>query len=512
VKLVNLWDKIQSLLAGDDANKNTDTPQSVPLRGYTENLQYIQTRFENAADFILREFRIGTDGRKAVVCFIEHLADRTLVSEQVIYPLTSISSISNESALKSKPNHSKELLSSAELEELTDLVQAVNAVINGHAVVIIEGYSKAISVNVNAGIGRQVTTAEIETTVLGPKAAFVELMPTNMALIRQRVRSSELKVEKFVFGTKTQTSAHLLYIAGVAPDNVVQAMRERLQNLNIDELHDVAQLSELIEVSPYSPLPQTLMTERPDKVSANLLEGRVALFVDGSAEALVLPAAFSDLFQSSDDYYMRSLPALFVRLMRIIGFIVATTLPSFYVGLVSYNYEVLPTDLTVTVAEARAGIPFPPVVEALLMLVLVDILQEGTTRLPSKIGQTVGVVGGFVLGQAVIQARLVSPLMIIVAAVSVIGSFAAPDYHLFDLIRFTRYILLFGAGVLSGVGAVAVLILLLCHMCSIEILGVPYLRPVAPLRLGSFSDFIFRRPARQGSTLRSRRFSGRSQQ
>ena len=277
----------------------------------------------------------------------------------------------------------------------------------------------------------------------------------------------------------------------------IDATRARLNKLDIDELADVAHLSELVEVSPLSPFPQTIMTERPDKVAGNLLEGRTALLVDGSAEALVLPAAFSDLFQSPDDYYVRSLSALLLRVLRVLGFIFATTLPALYVILLSFNYEVLPTDLTVTVAEARAGIPFPPVAEAVFMLVLIDILQEGTTRLPSKIGQTVGVVGGFVLGQAVIQARLVSPLMIIVVAVAVIGSFAAPDYRLVDLIRLIRYATLLAAGVLSGFGVAAVWVMLLAHLGSLEVLGVPYLRPIAPLRLKSFSDFLYRRPDRK---------------
>ena len=193
-----------------------------------------------------------------------------------------------------RSNLFKELLASAELTEETDLLEAQKGILDGNACIVLEGYPMVVVVNTFSSIGRKVSTAEIETTIMGPKAAFVELLQDNMAMIRQRVRSVDLKVEKFMYGTKTQVTLHFLYLKDVAPSEVVEAMRDRLSQLKVDELHDIAQLSELIEVSPLSPFPQTIVTERPDKVSANLLEGRVALLLAGAAEALVLPAAFRD--------------------------------------------------------------------------------------------------------------------------------------------------------------------------------------------------------------------------
>ena len=277
--------------------------------------------------------------------------------------------------------------------------------------------------------------------------------------------------------------------------------------MQVDELREASSLGGIIGVSPLSPFPQAIYTERPDRVAGNMLEGRVAILVDGSPEALILPVGFSDLFQSPADYYNHTFVAALMRILRILGFFLATTAPALYVAIITFNYELLPTDLVFSVAAARSGIPFTPIIEALAMVGIVDILQEGATRLPSKIGQTVGVVGGFVLGQAVIQARLVSPLLVIVVAVAVIGSFASPDYRISGLIRVLRYALLFGAATLSGIGIAAVWTAAIIHMSSIEILGVPYLRPIAPLRLSSLSDFISRKPYRQGNPDQSNRLN-----
>lgn len=500
---MNLWDKIKNLLAGEETPE--EEPQRVPVKDYDSNLAYLHRVFGGSADFLVREFRIGGNGRRAAVLLIEHLADKTKVAEQIIWPLTSTPSISTDRGYKTNPDLARELLIPGEITEQDDLRKAEQSILQGHTVLLIDGLNKALAINLRAKVGRDVTTAEIESSLLGPKAAFSESIQANLAMIRHRLRSPNFRVETFMIGTKSIAHVQLLFVEGVVPPGVLSAARSRLQQLQVDEVNDISQLGELMEVSPLSPFPQGLFTERPDKVSAYLLEGRVAFLFDGDSEALILPVAFSDLFQSPEDYNVRSLAALLLRTIRVVGFVVATILPGLYVALVSFNYEVLPSGLALSVAEARAGIPFPPVVEGMVMFVLVDILQEGTTRLPSKIGQTVGVVGGLVLSQAVIQARIVSPLMIIVVATSVIGSYAVPNYRVLELTRIIRYTTLIAAGTLSGIGVAFVWILLLAHMCSLEILGLPYLRPLAPLRLKSFSDFLFRRPARFKSTTVSRR-------
>ncbi|MBS3951012.1 MAG: spore germination protein [Peptococcaceae bacterium] len=489
----NLWDKIIGLFGEADPANNNQQPE-IRMRGYKGNLAFLRETFGNAHDFCVREFRLGGDGHKVSVVYINHLADPSRIAEEVIMPMASFINMAESPQAKSRPPLAKQLLSSSDLKEITDLKQAETLLLDGWALILIEGLNPVLAVVAHASPGRAVSTAETETTIFGPKQAFVETSAINLALLRQKIKTSKLKVEAFTMGTKTTTKVLLIYIDEIAPDNMVDEARERLSQVEVDELMDSSYLESLMGFGSLSPFPQALYTERPDRVAGNLLEGRVAILVDGSPEALVLPVGFADLFQVAGDYYGRSLSVTLVRALRVLAFFLATTLPALYAALVSFNYEILPTDLTIPVASFRTGIPFPPAIEVFLMLLIVDILQEGATRLPTKVGQTVGVVGGFVLGQAIIQAGLVSPLLLIAIAISLIGSFAMPNYRVIGLVRILRYALLLGGSVLSGVGIMAVWVAIIIHMASIEVLGVPYLRPLAPLRMASMGDFIYRRP------------------
>ncbi|MBT9175903.1 MAG: Spore germination protein B1 [Firmicutes bacterium] len=296
----------------------------------------------------------------------------------------------------------------------------------GETIVLADGLKSALAVDARANRGRGITPPEIETTVFGPKVAFVEDCEINLSLVRPQIRTPALHIETFILGKRNPRRVLMLYIDGLATEETVGHLRTRLKSINVGSLLQTNYLQSLLGISPWSPFPQAIHSERPDRVTGNLLEGRITLLFDGSPEAIILPMGFSDLFQSPADYYDHYTLTTLMRSFRLLAFLLATTLPALYVAIITYNYELLPTDLLFAVATARAGIPFPPVIESVLMVLLVDILQEGALRIPSKIGQTVGVVGGFVLGQAVILARLVSPLLVIVVAISVISSFAAP--------------------------------------------------------------------------------------
>jgi len=494
VGVVNLWQKIKDLLDGDDYIE--DKHSQVPLQGFANDLKYLKSTLGHALDFVTREFQLGVTGKRVAVLYIKSLADETKIASEIVLPLTSLAALIDDPDVRHKPHEAKQVLSASNITELTDLKQAIDGLLIGHTIVLVDGLRVALDIDSRAKLGRSTTAAEIETTILGSKVAFVEDCEANLSLIRQGVHSPKLCIEKFMFGSTDSKRAFLLYIQDLAAPDMISELQERLQAVQVNELKEINYLQSIIGISPLSPFPQAVYTERPDRVTGNLLEGRLAILLDGSPEALVLPIGFSDLFQSPADYYNHSLVTVLMRGLRFLGFLLATTLPAAYVAAVTYNYELLPTSLVFAVASARSGIPIPPIIEALAMVVVVDILQEGATRLPSKIGQTVGVVGGFVLGQAVIQARLVSPLVVIVVAVSVIGSFATPDYRISGLIRLLRYSLLLASAALSGIGIAAVWFAVLTHMASIEILGIPYLRPVAPLRLSSMSDYIFRKPYR----------------
>lgn len=488
----NLWDKIKSLFG--EAEAPDSQPPKIPLRGYQGNLDFLRDTFTKADDFTVRDFHLGGDGDKASVVYIKHIADPSRIAQEILIPLASFLKG------KSQAHMAKELVASSDVKEINDLRQAESLLLDGWAMILISGQNPILGVVAHGNFGRAVTTAETETTIFGPKQAFIETLAINLALLRQKLKTSKLRAESFVIGSKMSTNVMFIYIDGVTPENIVTEARERLLQVDVDELLDSSYLEPLMGFSSLSPFPQALYTERPDRVAGNLLEGRVAILVDGSPEAMILPVGFSDLFQVAGDYYGRPPAVTLIRALRALAFFLATTLPALYVALVSYNYEILPTDLTIPVASFRTGIPFPPAIEVFLMLLIVDILQEGATRLPTKVGQTVGVVGGFVLGQAIIQAGLVSPLLLIAIAISLIGSFAMPNYRVIGLVRVLRYALLLGGSVLSGIGIMAVWVAIIIHMASIEILGVPYLRPVAPFRVGSMGDFIYRSPYKNKTT------------
>lgn len=490
--MASWWEKITAWLTGNTA-KETATA-AVPLQGYASDLTYFQELFRHAPDFTVREFRLGVDGTKMAALYLRSLADEARIAAEVILPLSGITALVDPTPRGAGVNTVRNRLACGTITEVDTRDDALNRLLLGEAIVLTEGLKTALAVDASAYHGRAVAPPEVETTAFGPKVAFVEDCDLNLSLVRQQLRTPALRIETFTHGKHSPKRLLVLYIDGLATEDTVVELRQRLDALNVGSLQQTNYLHSLLVSRPWSPFPQAIQSERPDRVAGNLLEGRIALLLDGSPEAIILPMGFSDLFQSPVDYYDHYLLTTLQRALRALAFLIATTLPALYVAIITYNYEVLPTDLLFAVATARAGIPFPPVIESVLMVVLVDILQEGTLRIPSKIGQTMGVVGGIVLGQAVILARLVSPLLVIVIAFSVICSFAAPDYRLVGLTRLLRYVLMVAAGAISGIGIGAVWTAILIHMASLEVLGVAYLRPFAPLRLSSLSDFVFRKP------------------
>ena len=497
------WELVRAWFAGDNSQGND--PNKVPLMGYTADLRHFRELLGHAPDFTVREFRLGVSGQPVAALYLKSLADEARIATELILPLSAVPALVSSSTHASHADTVRNFVACGTVAEVADLSLALDHILLGETVVLVEDLDVALVVDARASRGRVIAPPEIETTVFGPKIAFVEDCEMNLSLIRQQIRSPDLHVETFVLGTRNPRRVLMLYIAGLATDETVDQLRSRLKAIHVGSLLQTNYLQQMLGISPWSPFPQAIHSERPDRVSGNLLEGRIALLLDGSPEAIILPMGFSDLFQSPADYYDHHLLTSLMRSLRLLAFFIATTLPALYVAIITYNYELLPTDLLFAVATARAGIPFPPVIETVLMVVLVDILQEGALRIPSKVGQTVGVVGGFVLGQAVILARLVSPLLVIVVAVSVISSFAAPDYRVVGLTRLLRYALLAAAGVLSGIGITAVWTGVVIHMASLEILGVAYLRPFAPLRLGSLSDFIYKKPYRGADASQAQR-------
>ena len=285
-----------------------------------------------------------------------------------------------------------------------------------------------------------------------------------------------------------------MYIDGLAHPPMVQEMLARLEKINVDSILESGYIEQLIQDRRWSPFPQIQNTERPDKVVANLLEGKVSILVDGTPFALIAPAVFSQFYQSPEDYYERFYIATLLRFIRIISITIALLLPSLYIAFSSFHPEMIPSRLVIAMAAGRSTVPFPSLVEALFMELAIEILREASVRLPGPIGPTIGIVGALVVGEAAVSAGLVSPVMVIIVAVTTIGSFASPSYSAAIAIRMLRFPVMLLAGMFGLYGIMLFLIVILIHLSSLKSFGVPYMSPLSPLNLKGMKDLFIRAP------------------
>lgn len=330
----------------------------------------------------------------------------------------------------------------------------------------------------------------------GPQEAFTETLRVNTALIRRRLRTDQLKLEEKTLGRYTQTQVAVVYLDGVANSNIIAELHRRLDNLkNVDSILDSSCIEQYIEDSPFSVFPQIQYTERPDKVAASLLEGRIALVVDGSPEVLLLPLMFVQLLQSPEDYYNRVVSGTFMRWIRYMGVLIATTFPSLYVAITAFHPEMLPLNfISQYFTGPRGQCPFPALVEALIMELAFELLREASIRLPGAIGNTIGIVGALVIGDAAVSAHLVAPQMVIVVAITAIGSFTVPSMEASYPIRLLRFPLMLLAATFGLYGVMFGWLIILMHLLHLRSFGFPYLEPLAPLKLNELRDVLVRAP------------------
>lgn len=463
-----------------------------------DNLKFLSEVLGHNSDFVLREIRLGLGtGVPAAVAFIDGLVDKSTVNDTLIKGLTLETRMAG---LKARgpgklPALAKNfLISVGTVKEVTNFFTLLNGILYGEVVLLIEGERTALLADAKGWPVRSIEEPASEGMVRGPREGFTELLRTNTSLIRRRLRDPNLVVEGLCFGERTRTQVEIVYIKGLANPKVVQEVKERLSRINLDGVIESGQLEELIEDQPYSPFPQVFHTERPDRVVSMLLEGRVAIITDGTPIVLVVPAEFAVFMQASEDYYERYFLATAIRWLRYIALIISLTLPSFYIAMTTFHQEMIPPRLLISVAASREGIPFPAFVEALLMEFAFEALREAGIRLPRQVGQAVSIVGALVIGQAAVSANIVSPLMVIVVALTGIASFAAPVFSLAITMRILRFPMMACAATLGLYGIVAGLLAILIHAASLRSFGIPYLAPLAPLHPRDLKDVLIRAP------------------
>jgi len=440
--------------------------------------------FQPNTMFEAREL-LFSNGKKGLVCYFDDLVMTDEVNEHIIEPLLEHGP---ETMLKKME---EKVITSKKVRKFYTFKDAVNLLMGGGTIVHADGMDYFIGVVAPGFPARSVQEPQAEPLVRGPREGFTEKLQDNSALVRKRLRTPDLKTEELKIGRRSQTTVLILYVDGLASEEVLDTLKKRLEKIDIDVLIESAQLEELIQDDMFSPFPQIVHTERPDKVVAGLAEGRVALLIDGTPFALIFPAVFFDFLQASEDYYERFYFAAAVRILRVVTFLISLLLPSIYIAVSTFHQELIPSPLLYTIISARAGVPFPVVIEAFIMEISFEILREAGVRLPRPVGSAVSIVGALVVGQAAVDAGIVSQPMVIIVALTGIASFTIPAFNLSTSTRLLRFPIMIIAATMGLFGIAVSLIILGLHLCALRSFGVPYMSPAAPLHFKSWKSEIF---------------------
>ncbi|MEH7334741.1 spore germination protein [Neobacillus drentensis] len=466
----------------------------------TDNLQKIKELFGNSDDIIMREIRIGKEGRiKACIIFTDGLIDSQSAQNFIMESLMidwRTTGIDSESVTGyNLLHHLKDMvLTVGDIQDINDFTNLLDSLLNGKVILLFEGYSQGFAVEMKGGKERSVEEPTTETTIRGPREGFTENIRVNTSLLRRKIRDHNLWIESRKIGKVSKTNVSIMYINGIANDKIVEELRKRLDRIKIDSILETGYIEELIQDAKWSPFPTMYHSERPDAIAADLLEGRIAILVDGTPFVITIPVIFAQFLQSPEDYYNRADITTLLRFLRYVGFFIALLAPSFYIAITTFHQEMLPTQLLITLAAQREGVPFPAFIEALAMEVSFEILREAGLRMPKAIGQAVSIVGTLVIGSAAVEAGFVSAAMVIVVAITAISSFIVSNYELAISIRMLRFPFMAIAASFGLFGIIVGLIALILHMCSLRSFGIPYMAPFGPFIKDDQKDAIFRFP------------------
>lgn len=457
----------------------------------TTNEQILREIFKNCSDFIIRPIQLNSQ-TKVLLVYVDGLVDTKALDEIVLKPMM----------FEGLPDHvhtmgqalGQQLVAIAQVKTVLNISELVDDVLKANVAILVNGETTALMADLKGFEKRSVEEAASEVTIRGPRDGFTECLRTNTTLLRRRIRSARLKLEAFTVGELSQTDIAIAYIEGIASDSLLTEVRERINRIQIDGILESEYLEEFIEDVPFSPFPQIQNTERPDIVAANLLEGKVAIMVDNTPFALIIPMTFWSGLQAVEDYYERPIYTTFIRFIRFILLNISQFLPSIYVALTTFHPQLIPTGLLVSVVAARETVPFPAIIEALIMEFMFEGLREAGIRLPKPVGSAVSIVGALVIGQAAVQAGIVSAPMVIVVATTGIASFAIPRYNFGAAFRMIRFVMLLLAGALGLYGIIVGFIALTIHLVNLRSFGVPYFSPVAPQIPGDLRDVVIRAP------------------
>lgn len=443
---------------------------------------------ELCSDLNLREIAFGKDRRRGLICYFSILANKEIIDNIII-----------KSMMDEKLEIPKEgivdfiiesVINECEVKKTEDYTEAIDEMLSGNTLIFIDGQKEIILVNTHSNIGRAIEEPQNEMVVRGPKEGFTEDSDLQIALIRKKIKDKRLKFEEFKLGEKSKTTVVLCYVKGIAKENIIDEVKKRLSKIKIDAILDSGYIEQFIEENPYSPFSTVGNSQKPDVVAGRILEGRIAILCNGTPHVLTVPYLLIESIQVSEDYYNRTLISSLLRIVRVLAILISVFLPGIFVALQSFHQEMITTVLLITMAAAREGVPFPAVIEALLMNFFFEILKESGTRLPRAIGSSISIVGALVLGEAGVNAGIVGAPMVMIIALTGVSAFIAPD--LSDAITIYRVIFIILGGSAGFYGIALGVFVILTHLLSMKSFGIPYTMTISPFT--NFKDTLFKPP------------------
>ncbi|SMQ84920.1 spore germination protein KA [Bacillus sp. OV166] len=446
-----------------------------------KNIMTLQEYFCHTEDLMKKELRFHN--QKCVILYLESLVKKELLQSSIIEPI-----------IEMQAGEIEKTVHAAEIKQTSMISEAGKQLLDGACMILIENNPQAYLASVGGIEGRSLQEPNNERSIKSAHDGFVESFSSNLQLLRKRIKSPRLKVKYFTIGNLSNTKVGMVYLDKLANKELIDEVERRLTSIELDQLYLTGDVEELIEDHPFSPFPQILATERPDRAVSYLTEGKITIIVDGNPRVLVVPITFFAFYQAPDDYNSRWLIGSFFRITRLFSFIIAISLPAIYIAIVSFHSEVLPIGILYSIRTSLEYVPFPPFVEALTMQIILELLKEASIRLPSPIAQTIGIVGGLVIGTAVVDAHIVSNMMIVVIGITAIASFVAPINEMGTSARLLGFPTMLAASLLGFFGIVFVLMLIFMHLSKLDSFGTPYFAPLAPFKKEDLKDSFIRLP------------------
>jgi spore germination protein KA len=479
-------------------NCSTTEEYEVPSLSFKlqQNLEMLKRIFGESRDIIYREFAFGRNKKiEAALIYVEGMSEKFIINDVIMKTLMYDNVLTDmEERMDISQLHTikTNMLSAGNIGQVKSMDEVIDGCLSGDTVLLIEGCNEALVINTRTWERRSIQEPKTEAVVRGPREGFSETLSTNMTLLRRKIKNPNFVFETMRIGKQTKTSVCIAYLKGVVNTKLIDEIKLRLNRINTDAILESGYIEQFIEDSPYSIFPTIGNSEKPDAAAAKILEGRVAILVDGTPFVLTAPMLFIEGFQNSEDYYSRTYFSSILRILRFLAFSISVLAPALYVMLSIFHQELIPTTLLFTMAANREGVPFPAIMEAALMLSTYEILREAGVRLPRPVGQAVSIVGALVIGEAAVSAGLVGALMVIVVSVTAVSSFVVPVYT--DVISILRVIFLLLVGALGIFGLAVGFLGVLIHLSSLRSFGAPYLSPLAPLSKGDLEDTFIRTP------------------